>query len=237
MITAQDIHEKTFATVRINGYDKPSVDDFLDELAEEIAAAQKENTVLKSKMKVLVDKIEEYRSNEEALNMAVISAQKLAVQIESEARSRASAILADAEAQAQAKIGGIAAQVESEEKRLSDAKVVTAAFLKKAKELVGSELKALETIGTKLEVKDSMAPAPKAAAPAPAPAPAPTPAPAPAPAAAPAEPSIEDAVRAIEDNVSKLRTEPEMDLDFQLDLDGVKPSKSKRSDSTQPFSL
>ena len=169
MITAQDIHEKTFATVRINGYDKPSVDDFLDELAEEIGAAQKENAVLKSKMKVLVDKIEEYRANEEALNMAVISAQKLAVQIESEARSRASAILADAEAQAQAKVGGITAQVESEEKRLADAKVVTAAFLKKAKELVGSELKALETIGTKLEVKDSMAPAPKAAAPAPAP--------------------------------------------------------------------
>ena len=173
MITAQDIHEKTFATVRINGYDKPSVDDFLDELAEEIGAAQKENAVLKSKMKVLVDKIEEYRANEEALNMAVISAQKLAVQIESEARSRASAILADAEAQAQAKVGGITAQVESEEKRLADAKVVTAAFLKKAKELVGSELKALETIGTKLEVKDSMAPAPKEAAPAPAPAPAP----------------------------------------------------------------
>ena len=173
MITAQDIHEKTFATVRINGYDKPSVDDFLDELAEEIAAAQKENTTLKSKMKVLVDKIEEYRANEEALNMAVISAQKLAVQIESEARSRANAILADAEAKAQARVGGITAQVESEEKRLADAKVVTAAFLKKAKELVNSELKALDAIGGKLEVKDSMAPAPKAAAPASAPAPAP----------------------------------------------------------------
>ena len=231
MITAQDIHEKTFATVRINGYDKPSVDDFLDELAEEIGAAQKENAVLKSKMKVLVDKIEEYRANEEALNMAVISAQKLAVQIESEARSRASAILADAEAQAQAKVGGITAQVESEEKRLADAKVVTAAFLKKAKELVGSELKALDAIGGKLDVKESMAPA----APAPAPAPAPVVEEAkPAPAAVA---SVEDAVRAIEDNVSKLRTEPEMDLDFQLDLDGVKPSKSKRSDSTQPFSL
>ena len=225
MITAQDIHEKTFATVRINGYDKPSVDDFLDELAEEIAAAQKENTTLKSKMKVLVDKIEEYRANEEALNMAVISAQKLAVQIESEARSRANAILADAEAKAQARVGGITAQVESEEKRLADAKVVTAAFLKKAKELVNSELKALDAIGGKLEVKDSMAPAPKAAAPASAPAPAP----------APAAASVEDAVRAIEDNVSKLSTEPE--LDFQLDLDSAKPARHNPTDTTQPFSL
>ena len=81
MITAQDIREKAFEKAR-NGYDMATVDDFLEELADEISAAQKENAVLKSKMKVLVDKIEEYRSNEEALNMAILSAQKLAVQIE-----------------------------------------------------------------------------------------------------------------------------------------------------------
>ena len=89
MITAQDIREKTFekARSRGGGYDMTSVDDFLEELADDITASQKENAVLKSKMKVLVDKIEEYRANEEALNMAVLSAQKLAVQIESDARA------------------------------------------------------------------------------------------------------------------------------------------------------
>ena len=75
MITAQDIREKTFEKSRMNGYDMASVDDFLEELAEDISSAQKENAVLKSKMKVLVDKIEEYRANEEALNMAILSAQ------------------------------------------------------------------------------------------------------------------------------------------------------------------
>ena len=70
MITAQDIREKTFNKARLSGYDMSEVDDFLEEIAEDITAAQKENAVLKSKMKVLVDKIEEYRSNEEALNMA-----------------------------------------------------------------------------------------------------------------------------------------------------------------------
>ena len=78
MITAQDIREKTFEKSRIGGYDMASVDNFLEEIADDITAAQKENSVLKSKMKVLVDKIEEYRANEEALNLAVISAQKLA---------------------------------------------------------------------------------------------------------------------------------------------------------------
>ena len=94
MITAQDIREKTFEKSRIGGYDMASVDNFLEEIADDITAAQKENSVLKSKMKVLVDKIEEYRANEEALNLAVISAQKLAVQIEADARTRAAAMLA-----------------------------------------------------------------------------------------------------------------------------------------------
>ena len=104
MITAQDIREKTFEKARIGGYEMTSVDDFLEELADEITAAQKENTVLKSKMKVLVDKIEEYRANEEALNLAVLSAQKLAVQIESDARTRAAAMIADADRQVKAQL-------------------------------------------------------------------------------------------------------------------------------------
>ena len=35
MITAQDIREKTFEKSRMNGYDMASVDDFLEEVAEE----------------------------------------------------------------------------------------------------------------------------------------------------------------------------------------------------------
>ena len=59
MITAQDIREKTFEKSRFggSGYDMASVDDFLEELADDITSSQKENAVLKSKMKVLVDKI------------------------------------------------------------------------------------------------------------------------------------------------------------------------------------
>ena len=99
MITAQDIREKAFEKAR-NGYDMATVDDFLEELADEISAAQKENAVLKSKMKVLVDKIEEYRTNESALNQAILSAQKLSVQIENDARTRSANIVAEAEAKA-----------------------------------------------------------------------------------------------------------------------------------------
>ena len=149
MITAQDIREKTFEKSRMNGYDMASVDDFLEELAEDIGASQKENAVLKSKMKVLVDKIEEYRANEEALNMAILSAQKLAVQIESEARQRAAAMIEDAERQVKAKVGSIQEQTAAEERRLADAQTAAKIFLDKAKELCNEHLTRLGVIGTK----------------------------------------------------------------------------------------
>ena len=78
MITAQDIREKTFERKKVGGYDMDAVDDFLEELADDITASHKEVAMLKSKMQVLVDKINEYRANEETLNMAILSAQKLA---------------------------------------------------------------------------------------------------------------------------------------------------------------
>ncbi len=150
MITAQDIREKTFEKSRINGYDMASVDDFLEQLADELAAAQRDNAVLKQKMKVLVDKIEEYRSNEEALNLAILSAQKLAVQIEKDARQRADEMLADAEAQVKAKVGSIEEETEIQKQRLADAKAATAKYFEAARALCNAQLQNLDDLSAQL---------------------------------------------------------------------------------------
>ena len=146
MITAQDIREKGFEKSRLGGYDMAAVDEFLEEIADDITASQKENAVLKSKMKVLVDKIEEYRANEEALNMAVLSAQKLAVQIEAEARQRAANMIAEAEKQVTETVGGIKDLADAEEKRLEAAKAATAKFLENVRGLIGKQLENIEAI-------------------------------------------------------------------------------------------
>lgn len=224
MITAQDIREKTFEKSRMNGYDMASVDDFLEELAEDIGAAQKENAVLKSKMKVLVDKIEEYRANEEALNMAILSAQKLAVQIESEARQRAAAMIEDAERQVKAKVGSIQEQTAAEERRLSDAQTATKIFLDKAKALCSEHLTRLGVIGGELELPEEE------------------------PEAAEVEEEeevpvvtddvdIDEAVRSIEEQVSRPSApEPALDLDLS-DFDLAPAPKRKNLSSTQSFNL
>ena len=224
MITAQDIREKTFEKSRMNGYDMASVDDFLEELAEDIGASQKENAVLKSKMKVLVDKIEEYRANEEALNMAILSAQKLAVQIESEARQRAAAMIEDAERQVKAKVGSIQEQTAAEERRLNDAQTATKIFLDKAKELCSEHLTRLGVIGGELQLPEEE------------------------PEAAEVEEEeevpvvtddvdIDEAVRSIEEQVSRPSApEPALDLDLS-DFDLAPAPKRKNLSSTQSFNL
>ena len=224
MITAQDIREKTFEKSRMNGYDMASVDDFLEELAEDIGAAQKENAVLKSKMKVLVDKIEEYRANEEALNMAILSAQKLAVQIESEARQRAAAMIEDAERQVKAKVGSIQDQTAAEERRLSDAQTATKIFLDKAKALCSEHLTRLGVISGELQLPEEE------------------------PEAAEVEEEeevpvvtddvdIDEAVRSIEEQVSRPSApEPALDLDLS-DFDLAPAPKRKNLSSTQSFNL
>ena len=229
MITAQDIREKTFDKAKFGGYDMASVDDFLEDLAEEVTASQKENAVLKSKMKILVDKIEEYRANEEALNMAVLSAQKLAVQIESEARARANAMLAEADRQVNAKIGSIAEQADAEENRLAAAKSATLKFLDSMREVCNKQLQNIEDIG------NGFIPEEKAAAEAAAQAAAEAAARAAAQAAAPA-PSIEDAVRSIERSVSRIQPEESVNIDISPAID-VPAKPESRFDSTQPFSF
>lgn len=236
MITAQDIREKTFLKAKFGGYDVDSVDDFLEELAEDITASQKENAVLKSKMKILVDKIEEYRANEEALNMAVLSAQKLAVQIEADARQRAAAMIADAEREVNAKIGSIAEQADAEENRLAAAKKATVKFLDDMREVCNKQISTLEDIGNGF-VPEEKAAAEAAAAAAAAAAATAAPIPAPAPAPAPAAPSIEDAVRSIERSVSRIQPEDGLRLDLSQAMENPAPRTGRGADSTQPFTI
>ena len=208
----------------MNGYDMASVDDFLEELAEDIGASQKENAVLKSKMKVLVDKIEEYRANEEALNMAILSAQKLAVQIESEARQRAAAMIEDAERQVKAKVGSIQEQTAAEERRLADAQTAAKIFLDKAKELCNEHLTRLGVIGGELQLPEEEPEVAEIEEEEEVP-------------AVTDDVDIDEAVRSIEEQVSRPSApEPALDLDLS-DFDLAPAPKRKNLSSTQSFNL
>ena len=108
MLTPQEVSNRAFSKAVMGGYNMSMVDEFLDELTDDYSALYKENTALKAKMKVLVDKVEEYRQTEDSMRAALLSAQRMAA-----------AMVHDAEVQKDEMIAILQNQIENaEEKRL-----------------------------------------------------------------------------------------------------------------------
>ena len=157
MITPQDIKEKTFEKALFGGYDMAAVDAFLEEISTDIALLQRENATLRGKMKVLVDKVEEYRGNEDALRMAVVSAQRLGNIIEREAKEKAETMVSDATAEAERITKDAQLEVEMEKARLDEAKQASAQFVENMELLCNRQLSFLEKVGEMDFVKEHRA--------------------------------------------------------------------------------
>lgn len=145
-MTPQDIREKTFEKAMFGGYDMAAVQNYQEEVATELANAQKEVAVLKGKMKVLVDKIEEYRASEDAMRLAILSAQKVGKQIEDDAQARADKILGDAKDTSDRILGGLQHETANEEAKLLNAKTSCAKFLEDVRNLCLNQLEYLDKI-------------------------------------------------------------------------------------------
>ncbi len=129
MLTPQDLKEKTFSKAVFGGYDMSGVDDFIDTVCEDYGALYKENAILKNKLKVLVDKVEEYRSTEDAMRLALMNAQKMADDIVEKANQKSEELVKKAEEAAYEKIGTLKDEVQTEELRLKEAKKATGEFV------------------------------------------------------------------------------------------------------------
>ena len=194
-MTPQDIREKTFEKAMFGGYDMAAVQNYQEAVATELANAQKEIAVLKGKMKVLVDKIEEYRASEDAMRLAILSAQKVGKQIEDDAQARADKILSEAKNTSDRILGGLQHETANEEAKLLNAKTSCAKFLEDVRNLCLTQLEYLDGVaGSKAASAPRAAARPTASAAPAEPAPA---APAePVPAAQPEAPAAGQPVQA-----------------------------------------
>lgn len=144
MLTPQNFREKTFERAVFGGYDMASVDDFLEEAANDYASLAKENMVLKSKMKVLVDKIEEYRSTEDSMRLSLLSVQKLCSQMEAEAKEKADAIINKAQDDAAKITRDAYTQRTTEEAKLLEAKRSSTKYIEDMRIATEKQLQFLE---------------------------------------------------------------------------------------------
>ena len=120
MFTPQQIDQISFGKATFGGYDMQDVDEFLEPLTEDYVTLYKENALLKSKMRVLVGKLEEYRKNEASMKDAIVNAQKTCDMMVREAEQKCAQMLG--EASTAATTANADALVAAEQARVDDAK-------------------------------------------------------------------------------------------------------------------
>jgi cell division initiation protein len=146
MFTPQQIDQVSFSRATFGGYDMQSVDEFLEPLTEYYITLYKENALLKSKMKVLVTKLEEYRKNEASMKDAIVNAQKTCDMMVKEAEAKCTQMLTDANAAAAENARNANALIAEENARVEEAKQVAAAKIEELQEQIRSCVQALERI-------------------------------------------------------------------------------------------
>ena len=166
MLTPQEVSGRAFSKAAFGGYNMAMVDEFLDELTDDYTALYKENAALKAKLKVLVDKVEEYRATEDSMRAALLTAQRMASTMVEEAEEKKKSMLAGAEDEARAKIGSLQEEIEGEQRKLNAAKAATADFLRRARELCEAQIALIERAPdlTPVEIAGADEPTQRAAA-------------------------------------------------------------------------
>lgn len=122
MFTPQQIDQITFEKAVFGGYDMASVDELLEPLTQDYVTLYKENALLKSKMRVLVEKLEEQRANETKMKQTLLAAQKTSEDMVREAEAKCKAMLHQAEQDVSEKAKNADSQIAAESARVEAAK-------------------------------------------------------------------------------------------------------------------
>ena len=158
MFTPQQIEQISFGRQTFNGYDMREVDEFLEPLTEDYITLYKENALLKSKIRVLVNKLEEYRANESSMKEAIVNAQKTCDMMVKDAESKCAQMLGEANVMAAENSKNSDALIAAENQRVEDARRAAADQIAQ----IEAQLQACLTTLAQIRQQDC-APAPAAA--------------------------------------------------------------------------
>lgn len=118
MLTPQEVSSHVFSKAMMGGYNMAMVDEFLDVLTEDYTALYNDNAILKNKLKVLSDTVEEYRATDDAMRKTLLSAQQMADSIIQDAELKKANMIKDAESSAHRRLEELKVQIAAEEAHL-----------------------------------------------------------------------------------------------------------------------
>lgn len=151
MLTPQDLQEVSFEKAKIGGYVMKSVDEFLEPMMEDYVTLYKENAVLKSKMRLLVERLEAYKANEAAIKASMEKTKEECDAMVAEAQRKSDELVEKAKQDAQTASRDVDASVNAENDRLRHAKEATAEFVAAVEAQIAQQQKMLDAL-KKLEL-------------------------------------------------------------------------------------
>ncbi len=146
MLTPQDLQEVSFEKAKIGGYVMKSVDEFLEPLMDDYVTLYKENAVLKSKMRLLVERLESYRTNEANLKAAAEKTREECDAMLAEAQRKRDELMYQAKQEVLSANRDADASMSAENDRLRQAKEATAEFVAAVEAQIAQQQKALEAL-------------------------------------------------------------------------------------------
>ena len=159
MFTPQQIDQISFGRATFGGDDMQQVDEFLEPLTEDYVTLYKENALLKSKMRVLVGKLEEYRKNEASMKDAIVNAQKTCDKMVREAEVKCAQMMNNANAAASQSAKDSDALIAAENARVEEARKAATIKINEIQEQMRTCIQALERIkGANMPKAEAVAP-------------------------------------------------------------------------------
>jgi DivIVA domain-containing protein len=142
-LTPVDVRRYEFATA-MRGYDKARVEQFRDQVADEMERLTRLNAELEAKAKAYMEQLRTFRERDKALNDALISAQQLRAEIREQAEREAQLILREARAESERIVDASRGEIRRLEEEVAALGKTRRAYLTQLRMLVERQLAEIE---------------------------------------------------------------------------------------------
>ena len=145
MFTADEIRQLTFEKT-MRGYRPEDVESFMENIADEFEALEKEKRDLEEKLYLLAEKVEQYKAEEESIKTTLINAQRLGESIVSDARVKADNVIREATIKKNDIISSAYNEIEGTEEILNRLRKEVSDFKRNILSLYKTHIESLSTL-------------------------------------------------------------------------------------------
>jgi DivIVA domain-containing protein len=139
-LTPLDVRRFDFGSKAFRGYDEKKVEEFRNQVVEELERLTRVNQELESKARGFHEQLRAFRERDKALNEALVSAQQLRSEIREQAEREAQLILREARAEADRLLDSVRAELRSLEAELAALERSRIAYIGQLRSLVERQL-------------------------------------------------------------------------------------------------